>query len=101
MAQAAERGANKLVVTSDNPRSEAPEGIIAQIVAGLAAPARAQVQIDRALAIAQTVQQASAQDVIVLAGKGHEDYQDVLGTKHAFSDIAHARIALQRRAERN
>ncbi len=101
MAQAAERGANKVVVTSDNPRSEAPESIIAQIVAGLAAPARAQVQTDRALAIANAVQQAKAQDVIVIAGKGHEDYQDIAGTKYAFSDIAHARIALQRRAERN
>ncbi len=101
MAQAAERGANKLLVTSDNPRSEAADSIIAQIVAGLAAPARAQVQSDRALAIADAVQQASAQDVIVIAGKGHEDYQDIAGTKHAFSDIAHARIALQHRAERN
>jgi UDP-N-acetylmuramyl-tripeptide synthetase len=101
MAQAAERGAHKVVVTSDNPRSEVPESIIAQIVAGLATPARAQVQSDRALAIADTVHQASAQDVIVIAGKGHEDYQDIAGTKHAFSDIAQARIALQRRAERN
>lgn len=101
MAQAAERGADKLLVTSDNPRSEAADSIIAQIVAGLAAPARAQVQSDRALAIADAVQQASAQDVIVIAGKGHEDYQDIAGTKHAFSDIAHARIALQHRAERN
>ena len=101
MAQAAERGANKVVVTSDNPRTEEPGSIIAQIVAGLVAPARAQVQSDRALAIAHAVQQAGAQDVIVIAGKGHEDYQDIAGTKHAFSDIAHARVALQRRAERN
>jgi UDP-N-acetylmuramyl-tripeptide synthetase len=101
MAQAAERGADKVVVTSDNPRSEARDSIMAQIVAGLATPARAQVQSDRALAIADAVQQAGAQDVIVIAGKGHEDYQDIAGTKHAFSDIAHARIALQHRAERN
>jgi UDP-N-acetylmuramoyl-L-alanyl-D-glutamate--2,6-diaminopimelate ligase len=99
MAQAAERGANKVVVTSDNPRSEAPDAIIAHIVAGLAAPARAQVQSDRALAIAEAVKQAEAQDVIVIAGKGHEDYQDIAGTKHAFSDLAHAQAALQRRAE--
>jgi UDP-N-acetylmuramyl-tripeptide synthetase len=101
MAHAAERGANKVLVTSDNPRTEEPGSIIAQIVAGLAAPARAQVQSDRALAIADAVQQAGAQDVIVIAGKGHEDYQDIAGTKHAFSDIAQARVALQRRAERN
>jgi UDP-N-acetylmuramyl-tripeptide synthetase len=101
MAQAAERGANKVVITSDNPRSEAPESIITQIFAGLATPARAQVQSDRALAIADALQQAGAQDVILVAGKGHEDYQDIAGTKYAFSDLAHARIALQRRAERN
>jgi UDP-N-acetylmuramyl-tripeptide synthetase len=101
MAQAAERGANQVVVTSDNPRSETADSIIAQVVAGLAAPARAQVHSDRALAIADAVQQAGAQDVILVAGKGHEDYQDIAGTKHAFSDIAHVRIALQRRAERN
>ncbi len=101
MAQAAERVANKVLVTSDNPRTEEPDSIIAQIVAGLSSPVRAQVQRDRARAIADVVQQAGAQDVIVIAGKGHEDYQDIAGTKHAFSDIAHARIALQSRAERN
>ncbi len=101
MAQAAEQGAHKVVVTSDNPRSESADGIIAQIVAGLAAPARAQVQSDRALAIADAVQQAGAQDVVLIAGKGHEDYQDIAGTKHAFSDTAHARTALQRRAAKN
>ena len=99
MAQAAERAANRVLVTSDNPRTEEPGSIIAQIVAGLAAPARAHVQSDRAQAIADAVQQAGAQDVIVIAGKGHEDYQDIAGIKHAFSDIAHARVALQRRAE--
>lgn len=97
MAAAAERQANRVVVTSDNPRSEAPEAIIAQIVAGLAAPARAQVIVSRADAIAQVIAQASAQDVVVLAGKGHEDYQDVAGTKHPFSDLTHARNALHHR----
>jgi UDP-N-acetylmuramyl-tripeptide synthetase len=99
MAQAAERGANKVVITSDNPRNEVPERIIAQIVAGLETPARAQIQIDRSRAIADTVAQAATRDVIVIAGKGHEDYQDIAGTKHGFSDIAHARLALQRCAE--
>jgi UDP-N-acetylmuramyl-tripeptide synthetase len=99
MAKAVERAADKVLVTSDNPRTEEPGSIIAQIVAGLAAPARAHVQSDRAQAIADAVQQAGAQDVIVIAGKGHEDYQDIAGIKHAFSDIAHARVALQRRAE--
>jgi UDP-N-acetylmuramyl tripeptide synthase len=100
MAAAAERGAAHIVVTSDNPRSEAPEAIIAQIIAGLAAPARAQVEPDRAQAIAQTLAQASAQDVVLIAGKGHEDYQDMAGTKHPFSDVVQAQKALQKRAGR-
>ena len=100
MAQAAERGASKVLVTSDNPRTEVPDSIIAQIVAGLASPLRAQVESNRALAIAKVVQQAGAQDVIVIAGKGHEDYQDIAGVKHAFSDMAHARAALHLRAEK-
>jgi UDP-N-acetylmuramyl-tripeptide synthetase len=100
MAAAAERGAAHIVVTSDNPRSEVPGAIIAQIVAGLSAPARAQIEPDRALAIAHTVAQASAQDVVLIAGKGHEDYQDIAGTKHPFSDVVHAQKALQKRAGR-
>jgi UDP-N-acetylmuramyl-tripeptide synthetase len=94
MAAAAERGASQVVVTSDNPRSEAPEAIIAHIVAGLAAPARAQVEPDRAQAIAHSIAQASARDVILIAGKGHEDYQDIAGVKYPFSDVVHAQAAL-------
>jgi UDP-N-acetylmuramoyl-L-alanyl-D-glutamate--2,6-diaminopimelate ligase len=52
---------------------------------------------DRAQAIAQTVQQAHAQDVVLVAGKGHEDYQDILGVKHPFSDLQQACQALQDR----
>jgi UDP-N-acetylmuramyl-tripeptide synthetase len=100
MAAAAERGAAHIVVTSDNPRSEVPEAIIAQIVTGLSAPARAHIEPDRGLAIAHTVAQASAQDVVLVAGKGHEDYQDIAGTKHPFSDVVHAQKALLKRAGR-
>ena len=95
-----ERAANKLVITSDNPRSESPETIIAQMAAGLTNPNRVQLQPDRAQAIADVVQQADSHDVVVIAGKGHEDYQDIAGIKHPFSDAAHAQAALQRRAER-
>jgi UDP-N-acetylmuramoyl-L-alanyl-D-glutamate--2,6-diaminopimelate ligase len=56
------------------------------------------VQIDRAAAIAHTVTQAQAVDVILLAGKGHEETQEIAGTKMPFSDIAHARAALDARA---
>jgi UDP-N-acetylmuramoyl-L-alanyl-D-glutamate--2,6-diaminopimelate ligase len=98
MAAVAEKDADRVVVTSDNPRSEKPETIISQILLGLSHNDCVQVQSDRALAIAETVAAAAPQDVILLAGKGHEDYQEVGGAKHPFSDIAHARAALEKRS---
>ena len=98
MASVAARNADRVVVTSDNPRSEDPAAIIGEILSGLPRPDAAQVQADRALAIAQAVAAAAAQDVILLAGKGHEDYQEIAGVKHAFDDRLHARVALQARA---
>ena len=97
MAAAAEHHADLLVVTSDNPRTENPQAIIAHILQGLTPGAAVHVQADRALAIAQTVAQAQAQDVVLLAGKGHEAYQDIGGTQHAFSDVQHAQAALDAR----
>jgi UDP-N-acetylmuramyl-tripeptide synthetase len=101
MAQAAEQGADHIIVTSDNPRNEAPEAIAQQILTGFA-PARASqrqaaVELDRRRAIFQAAQQAAAEDVILIAGKGHEDYQEVAGTKHPFSDREQALDALKRR----
>lgn len=99
MGAIAARTADKVVVTSDNPRSEKPESIIAQILLGLPASNTVAVQTDRAMAIAQTIAQAAADDVILLAGKGHEATQDIAGIKIEFSDRAHAEKALaQRRA---
>jgi UDP-N-acetylmuramyl-tripeptide synthetase len=95
MAQAAERNADKLVITSDNPRTESAQNIIEQIVAGLSAPARVQIQSDRATAIAYAVATARASDVVLIAGKGAEEYQDIAGVKHPFNDLAHASTALQ------
>ena len=97
MGAVAERNADRVVVTSDNPRSEQPDAIIEQIVQGLANAGAATVQPDRARAIADSVAAAAPQDVILLAGKGHEDYQEVAGVKHAFSDQAHATAALRKR----
>jgi UDP-N-acetylmuramoyl-L-alanyl-D-glutamate--2,6-diaminopimelate ligase len=97
MAAIAEKNANHVVVTSDNPRSENPDAIIGQILRGLSRQDAAHVQPDRALAIAETVAQAGARDVVLIAGKGHEEYQEVAGVRHAFSDKTHARQALQRR----
>ena len=99
MAAAVEQGADHVVVTSDNPRSEAASAIIAQMVPGLKNPAVVTYLVDRAEAIAQTIQNAAPSDVIVIAGKGHEDYQDIAGVKHPFSDVAHAQAALQARPQ--
>ena len=98
MGAAAQRYADQIVVTSDNPRSESPDAIIQQISAGLTGANSFYVQPDRAKAIAQTLAQAGAKDVILIAGKGHEDYQEFDGVKVSFSDQSHAQAALQLRA---
>jgi UDP-N-acetylmuramyl-tripeptide synthetase len=98
MAAVVEKNADRVVVTSDNPRSEKPENIISQILLGLSHNECVQVQADRALAIAETVAAAAPEDVVLLAGKGHEDYQEVAGAKHPFSDKLQAQAALDRRS---
>jgi UDP-N-acetylmuramoyl-L-alanyl-D-glutamate--2,6-diaminopimelate ligase len=87
-----------LVLTSDNPRSESPEAILAEMASGLSRPDLVTVQVDRAAAIAQVVASAAAQDVVLLAGKGHETVQEIRGTRVPFSDVLQAQQALQRRA---
>jgi UDP-N-acetylmuramoyl-L-alanyl-D-glutamate--2,6-diaminopimelate ligase len=86
--------AQHVVVTSDNPRSEPPDAIISQILLGLTGAAGVQVEPDRTRAIAQTLAQANAADVVLLAGKGHEDYQEIMGQRFPFSDIVQVRTAL-------
>jgi UDP-N-acetylmuramyl-tripeptide synthetase len=98
MAAVAEREAAHAVLTSDNPRSEDPIHILGQMVAGLSHPDAVLMEPDRAVAIALTVARAQAADVVLIAGKGHEDYQDVQGVKTPFSDLVHARQALAARA---
>ncbi|MDR0457549.1 MAG: UDP-N-acetylmuramoyl-L-alanyl-D-glutamate--2,6-diaminopimelate ligase, partial [Burkholderiaceae bacterium] len=98
MGAAAQACADALVVTSDNPRDEAPQAIIDAILSGITARARVvAVEADRARAIALAVDGAQAADVILIAGKGHEDYQEVRGQRRHFSDQQQARAALQRR----
>ncbi|MHB1121712.1 MAG: UDP-N-acetylmuramoyl-L-alanyl-D-glutamate--2,6-diaminopimelate ligase [Ramlibacter sp.] len=97
MAAVAEKNADQVVVTSDNPRGEKPENIISQILLGLSHDRCVQVQADRALAIAETIAAAAPEDVVLVAGKGHEDYQEIGGVKHPFSDLARARAALEAR----
>jgi len=98
MGQIAGQLADRVVITSDNPRDEVPAQILAQIEAGLTARAPRQVIEDRAQAIEQTLLGADARDVVLIAGKGHEDYQEVAGQRRAFSDMAQARAALGRRS---
>ena len=94
MGALAAKKADQVIVTSDNPRGEKPEAIIAQILLGLPPCSAVQVQSDRAQAIAQAIANASANDVILLAGKGHEATQEVAGNRIDFSDRAHAGAAL-------
>jgi UDP-N-acetylmuramoyl-L-alanyl-D-glutamate--2,6-diaminopimelate ligase len=92
--------ADHIVLTSDNPRSENPASIIAHILAGMGGQPHIQVQADRAQAIAESLSQADARDVVLIAGKGHEAAQEVAGQKFIFSDVDHADIALALRAQR-
>ena len=94
MGAVACRHADHVVLTSDNPRSENAADIIAQILAGMPSSASVMQQPDRALAIAAALQQARPQDVLLIAGKGHESYQDIQGLQRPFSDRAQAELAL-------
>lgn len=97
MGAIAERLADKVVLTSDNPRHEDPLAILAQVRAGLRVAPTAVIE-DRAQAIARAVQQAAAADVVLVAGKGHEDYQETAGVKRPFLDSAVAAQALAARS---
>ena len=92
MGDIAERFADVTVVTSDNPRTESPQAIIDDILAGMRQPTH--VEPDRRAAIRWAVAQARVGDVVLVAGKGHEDYQDIQGVKHSFSDVREAEAAL-------
>lgn len=93
MGEAAERGAQRVIVTSDNPRSEEPRAIAEAVMRG--AGEQATCILDRAEAIRTAIREASADDVIVLAGKGHEAYQEVHGERLPFSDAVEAGTALR------
>jgi UDP-N-acetylmuramoyl-L-alanyl-D-glutamate--2,6-diaminopimelate ligase len=95
MGAIAERLADRVIVTDDNPRGEDGDVIVAQIVAGLTHRERADVQRDRAEAIALALREARGGDVVLIAGKGHEPYQEIGGKKFPFDDLAVARRALE------
>jgi len=92
MGRIADQASDRVILTSDNPRSESPESIIDEIASGMARPAA--VQPDRARAILDAIWQAQPGDVVLLAGKGHETYQEAQGRRQPFDDREWARLAL-------
>ncbi|SPE36920.1 UDP-N-acetylmuramoyl-L-alanyl-D-glutamate--2, 6-diaminopimelate ligase [Burkholderiales bacterium] len=101
MGAAAARGAEDIVLTSDNPRSENADAIIDQVAAGIPAGVQFRRNADRAQAIGDTLQRAGVGDVVLIAGKGHEQYQEISGQRLPFSDYAIARGALLAREGRS
>jgi UDP-N-acetylmuramoyl-L-alanyl-D-glutamate--2,6-diaminopimelate ligase len=99
MAAAAEAVADHVVITSDNPRSEQAQHIAADMLKGLKAPQAVYQELDRAKAIQHVVATAGPQDVILIAGKGHEVTQEIAGVKYPFDDRVHAKQALRHRFE--
>jgi UDP-N-acetylmuramoyl-L-alanyl-D-glutamate--2,6-diaminopimelate ligase len=94
MAAIADRGADAVIVTDDNPRNEDGDAIVAGILAGFADKAAVVVERDRAAAIARAVGAAGPDDIILIAGKGHEPYQEIAGVRHPFDDLQVAARAL-------
>ena len=97
MGEIASRLADVAIVTSDNPRSENPEAIIAEVLTGVTGPV--EVEADRAAAIAMALAQAEEGDVVVIAGKGHEQGQEFADRTIPFDDREVARDALRRLQE--
>jgi UDP-N-acetylmuramoyl-L-alanyl-D-glutamate--2,6-diaminopimelate ligase len=98
MAAIAEHGADLVIVTDDNPRGEDGDVIVADILEGLRAPQRAVVLRDRRAAIEHAIGEAGPDDIVLVAGKGHEPYQEIHGVRHAFDDTLIARAALEARS---
>ena len=99
MAATAEQHADRIVLTSNNPRTENPLTIMNEMMAGLKHPPAVHMEADRAAAIAWALGQAHPRDVVLLAGKGHEQFQEINGKMHPFSDLGHAQAVLNARAK--
>jgi UDP-N-acetylmuramoyl-L-alanyl-D-glutamate--2,6-diaminopimelate ligase len=100
MGATAARGADVVIVTSDNPRTEDPAAIVAQVALGARAAPELHCVLDRSEAISHAVGRAAPEDVVLVAGKGHEDYQIVGTRKQPYSDLAQVRAALSGRGRR-
>ena len=94
MGKIAENHADCVVITSDNPRSEEPDKIIADILNGISKQNQTHIEPNREQAIFYAIQNASDKDIILIAGKGHETYQEIQGVKHHFDDFEVAEKAL-------
>jgi len=94
MGTVAEKYSDLCIVTSDNPRGENPDEIIAEIVGGMSGK-KHQIVVDRAAAIQGAIRQARRGDTVLIAGKGHEDYQEINGVRHPFNDVSVAQQALR------
>ena len=97
MGEIAEKFSDKLVITDDNPRNEEGDEIVEHILSGVNEPDKVAVVRDRAAAISHAIANANSGDVVLVAGKGHETYQDIAGTRNIFSDAKQVRLALQER----
>ena len=97
MARVAGELSDFVVATSDNPRNEDPEAILREVVSGFPAGARFEVVSDRAAAIRRAIGLAGPQDLVLLAGKGHETTQEIAGRKIPFDDTDHAAKAIEER----
>jgi UDP-N-acetylmuramoyl-L-alanyl-D-glutamate--2,6-diaminopimelate ligase len=86
MGRIAEQQADRIVITDDNPRSEPPASIVADILSGIEQPDSVKLEHDRKAAIEFAINQASAADIVLVAGKGHENYQEIAGKSYPFSD---------------
>ena len=95
---AAAVAADAVIVTSDNPRTEDPQHIVEQVAAGARTARHLLTEVDRARAIERAIVAADPADVVLIAGKGHEDYQIIGTEKRPFSDVDQARRGLARRA---
>ncbi len=99
MGAIAERYAKKIIVTSDNPRSEEPQSIIDEILSGMQRKESLHVKVDRYEAIEQALLMQESNDVVLILGKGDETYQEIAGVKHPFDDRVVVREILARWAK--
>jgi len=95
MAKVAEKYADEIFVTDDNPRTENTKNITDDIFSGFNSASKVQLIHDRKQAISQSIKQATSEDIILLAGKGHEDYQIIGDIKHPFSDVLVVKACLE------